>query len=296
MRKACIDIGTNSALLLVAEKHEQNWSVLYDDAKIIRLGEGMKVSDGGARFLPEALERLDQCLGDFCQSISKYSPDEVNCYATAAARKAENKEDLLAIFSKHDLSLDIITGEKEAELTYLGANFQTNIEDYSVIDIGGGSTEILWKEENQLVGKSLPVGAVVLKESFFLADTYQEAEIRLAKDYILKQLNTLPKTESIHRLIAVAGTPTTLVMCEKGLSQYEREKIHGAVLNQKDIEKWLQKFNTTQEDRYKIVGLEAKRADIIFAGTLILLETMRYLNIDTVLVSVGGLRYGGLLK
>jgi len=294
MKVACIDIGTNSALALVAEKKSGQWEVLLDRAEIIRLGEGMKTNKEEAMFLPQALERMKICLKSFIQEIEIYKPEKIYAFATAAARKAKNQEELLAIFAAHDLNLEIISGDREAELTFKGASFDLDVSDYAVLDIGGGSTEILWSENGKLVGQSLNIGAVVLKESFFPNEICSASEIAAAKKYIFSALKNLPAWKKENELLAVAGTPTTIVTCKKALPKYDRHTIHNYKLDIVTINKWLEKYNTPMLEKKNIIGLEEKRADIIFAGTLILSEVLNYLNIKACRVSVGGLRYGGI--
>lgn len=291
MKVAAIDLGTNSFLCLIAKKGEKGLEILSDSSEVVRLGQGMYLEKTKTFFQKEALQRAKECLELFRKSIDEKKVDSVQAVATAAARNSTNSHELIKICESLKIPIRIISGDEEAKLTYQGANFQLPISEYMVVDIGGGSTEILWKEEGVLKGESLAMGAVQLTEEFQLLEDRSEKNILKAKSYIQTQLKRLPPINSELEIIAVAGTPTSIAKCELGLKIFDVEKIHGYKMKDAALHKWLKTFDVPLEQRKEIFGLDPKRADIIFAGTLILSRILDFYNKNALSVSIAGIRY-----
>lgn len=291
MRVAAIDLGTNSFLCLIVEKHKDSYKVLADEIDIVRLGQGL--AKNKPKYLqPEALERAKVCLERFRDKVDLLSVDKVLAVATSAARDAENKQDLVSILEQLKLPLKIISGEEEARLTFKGAMLDQNEDTSMVIDIGGGSTEFLYLENEKLVGKSLDLGGVRLTEMFLLNEIPTPAEMQAMTTHIHQQLESLPMKDNQKTWVAVAGTPTTLASMYLGLRKYDEAKIHNLKLHVDDIARLQKKLLVSLEQRKNIVGLDPKRADIIIAATTILVESMRKFKVDEIIISTKGIRYG----
>ena len=185
--------------------------------------------------------------------------------------------------------MEILPGQVEAQLSYLGASgdFIQLGKPLAVLDIGGGSTELVYPAEGGIHGASVNLGAVRLLE---------HPELRSQMDDILQGL----KEDSLQAdcaLIAVGGTNTCLMAMELGLTRYDGTKIHGQVISKERVDYWCNTLlHMTQEEREQIPGMKAKRADIMPYGVLILQKTMEMLDISQVIISDKGLVYGLLLS
>ena len=291
MRVAAIDLGTNSFLCTIAERETNGYRILSDQVEMVRLGQGLAKSTKKILH-PEALERASQALEKFADKISLLNVEKVLAVATSAARDAENKQDLLAIAEKFKIPLQIISGQEEARLTFQGAMMDHDPDTSMVIDIGGGSTEFLYLEELNIVGKSLDVGGVRLTETFFTTDIPSAKEIEALQQHIEVQLKSLKLPKDPKKWVAVAGTPTTLACMYLGLKDFDESKIQKLRLKLDDIKGLLKKMMVPIEVRQNMAGLHPKRADIIVAATYILIGAMEFFNIPEIVVSTKGIRYG----
>lgn len=311
MKIAALDLGTNSFLCLIAEVRDGVVEKTYSDqVEIVRLGQGVNQNK---KFHPEALLRARQCLTNFKNTINHHKPDAILAMATSAARDVSNADELFQICRDLDIPIEIIPGEKEAEITYGGAlsGLSTHNEKansrWAVIDVGGGSTEIIVGTRHQVLGGgSLNLGGVRLSEKFFSnlnASSIPSAEqISLCERWIdqeIKKLLNDLKQYGITNVIAVAGTPTELARAQQGMAidQFVPEKIDGYVLSKDDLQKWIEKFaKTTPQQRTEKFKINPGRADIILAGTMILKQTLAGLGMQALTVSTRGVRYGVALE
>jgi len=295
MRLACLDLGTNTALLLVGEYDPQSreWLKVYEDvSQYVRLGQGLSQT---GRFHPEAITRLETALTKFSEILVRYQidPRSLIAVATASARDARDSKQLFTdIHKRYGIEFRTITGEQEASLSFLGGVMTTSQASRSVVlDLGGGSTEC----QTALHGVSFPVGSVKLTEKFFPNSLVSDQEVWSAQEY-LDTLFTAETPKLLHKdlsWIGVAGTCTTLAQMQLGLKDFDKEKIHGVELSCGDVHRWMSdlKMRPVQE-RIAIVGMDPNRADVIFAGALILWRVMEVFQVRTLKVSVRGLRYG----
>lgn len=296
MKVAALDLGSNSFLCLIAELDSSNQvNAISDEVEIVRLGEGVSKTKS---FAPAALERADSCLQKFAQRIKQHKPDKVLAVATAAARDVENASEIEKICTSHGIPLSIISGNQEALLTYTGAISSLKKKDNAyraVIDIGGGSTEIIIGNESGTVwSHSFPLGGVKLTEKFITQHPVSLTETRALHSHILQCLENHEadiKKFKIAELIAVAGTPTELAKMEIG--HFDVQKIDGynfPLTRLKDMYKQLGDMSV-QERIYKM-GVSSGRADIIYSGLMILLEFIELFQLNELKVSTRGLRYG----
>lgn len=293
---ATIDIGSNSFLLLLCTAHSKGISTVHKDVvEIVRLGQGLATNK---RFLPEALGRAKKTLTKFKKMIDEFQPDVILPKATAAARIAENSSDLISMGKDLGLEIETIPGEQEAKITYQGVFWGQKTEDSGynlLVDIGGGSTElIVGKGLNIEYSVSIPFGAVLLTESFIKNHPISsEDEIRLQKEIdsgIASALSSISKY-SIKTVLAVAGTPTTLAQIVLG--GYEEAKINGYLLTSDrllDLESKLK--SRTVEQRIVELGVPEGRADILYAGAVLLRKIMMAIKLKEVRISTRGVRHG----
>ncbi|WP_028306536.1 Ppx/GppA phosphatase family protein [Desulfitibacter alkalitolerans] len=284
---AAIDIGTNSVRLLIAERNNDKIIPIHRDLRSTRLGEGLEST---GRISKEAIARTLDALVAFMETIQGFNVKQVKAVATSAMREASNAGELLELaWQEARLEIDIISGEEEAELSYSGACSELDmLEDGIVVDIGGGSTEIVFKQDNEIIFTSSPVGAVRCTEnSTTPTQIYAELEEHLDK---IKNLRH-------HKLIAVGGTATNLAAITKKLTNYDPDLVHGSEISIEELGKTIFYIGSKSlAQRLAIPGLQPERADIIIAGLLILWVIMTYLNINKVIVSEADILYGIILK
>jgi len=313
MKIAALDLGTNSFLCLIAEVQDGRIKKIYSDqVEIVRLGQGVNENK---KFHPDALVRARASLSNFKKTIDEQKPEAVLAMATSAARDVSNADELFKIGRDLNIPIEIIPGEKEAEITYRGAlssldslkikNDPASL--WAVIDVGGGSTEIIVGTRDKVLGGgSLNLGGVRLTEKFFSNNgtdaVVSSEQINLCQRWIdqeIKKLLTELSGFSIANVLAVAGTPTELARAQQGMEidQFVPEKIDGFVISQNDLQNWVQKFaQTTAQQRTHKYKINPGRADIILAGTMILSQTLAALGMQALTVSTRGVRYGVALE
>jgi len=297
-RVASIDIGTNTILLLIAEVDKRRIIPLVEMETVVRLGE--RVHENGI-LSKEAMQRGIQTLSQYLERCQAMKVQEVFAVGTSALREAKNSEVFLQLAEeKFDLSIDVISGEEEAQLSFLAVanDLQETREPLMVVDIGGGSTEfILGKDDQISQWISLPLGSVRFTEEFLHSDPVQEEEWNRMERKIRESLGNIPYSREQLMMVAVGGTATTLAAVELGLKEFIAERIHHFLLEKDALKNQLLLYRSkTIEERKKIRGLPAARADVILAGAAILYLTMEELNCPSVLISCHGVRYGLLYR
>ncbi len=295
---ASIDIGTNTILLLIAEVGQGKINPLFERETIVRLGEGVHKTGILSR---EAMERGVQTLSQYSEQCRAMNVQKIFAVGTSALREAKNSEDFLKLVKeKLGLSMDVISGEEEAHLSFLAVarDLPKTGEPLMVVDIGGGSTEfILGKDDQIRQWISLPLGSVRFTEQFLHSDPVQEGEWQKLKRKILESLVNIPHSQEPLSMVAVGGTATTLASVEQGLGEFVVGKIHHFVLKKEALQNQLLLYRSkTIEERKKIPGLPAARADVILAGAAILSLAMEELHCPSVLISSRGVRYGLIYK
>ena len=292
MRVAALDLGSNTSLLLIAEvENGRLVKVLRDENNVTRMGQEVHAR---RRFHPDALARMEACLAQYGEFIRAAQCDKVIAVATSAARDVANGAELIDIGKRHGIPIHIISGPREAELTYRGALCdRSSTEHLAVVDVGGGSTEVIGAYEGSPRGISIDVGSVRLTE-MFLPDHPVGAEAlkalgqHIEKSFAGAQLDRLEITE----VVAVAGTPTTLAALELG-RPFSEEHVHRFRLELATIERWIQHLaRLGVAERERLPGMQPKRADVIVAGAMILAGAMRALRKEAITVSTLGVRYG----
>lgn len=297
MKVAALDLGTNTFLCLIAEGDKNGITKIHKDlSQVVRLGQDI---DKTGQFHPEALQRARVCLTAFKKEVDAQKVDLVLAMATSAARDAKNGQELFKIGDDLNIPIKIIPGEDEARITYQGATVGVDKTKHTlVVDIGGGSTElILGQGDAILFGESVNIGGVRLTEKFITQQPVLDSEKKKLQHYISEQLkDTLEvlKSKAVDQIIAVAGTPTSLVAIEIG--GFVESKVDGYFLSKERLSFWVDEFSKTtveeKKQKYQLGG----RADIIFVGTSILLAVLEALGLPGITVSTKGVRYGVALE
>ncbi len=305
---AGIDIGTNTLRLLVAETGPDSFHEIYADRKITRLGRDL---DRTRRLSRDSEERSLGALQDFAEQIRRHAALHTAAVGTSALRNASNSSAFIAeVKNMTDIDIRVITGEEEARLTLLGVSRGLAGEGVRrngkalgaalVIDIGGGSTEIITSTVHGApVSESLPLGAVYLNERFIKHDPPLAEELVLLRRTIRDELDkhaAMLQPSATGICIGTAGTITTLAAIEQGMVEYEPDRINRSVLTRECIDAIVHTLSScTLEERRRIPGLERGREDIILAGAIVAQELMERFRYTSMLVSDGGLREGIVL-
>ncbi len=299
MNIASIDIGSNTAILLIASIEKGKLYPLYNQYETPRLGKGIDIN---GKITDDKIELLLKILKQFKRKIEEHNCIKTIITATNAMRLANNSEEIISKV-KNDLALNIqiIPGEKEAELSFLGGSSAfPNINEKVIIDIGGGSTEIIYGNKNNILFKhSFQVGTVSLTEKF-LTNFSDKLNIKEKIYNHLDSIFTLLKTNIPKGVatIAVAGTPTTLFCMSKELQEYDENIVEGAFFKYNEllnISKILVNLAPI-EVKQKYGNVVNGREDVIFAGSLILLYLAELFFIDSIYISGRGLRYGSIIN
>jgi exopolyphosphatase/guanosine-5'-triphosphate,3'-diphosphate pyrophosphatase len=295
---ASIDIGTNTILLLIAEVDKGKLKSLFEAETVVRLGEGLQKNGVLSQ---EAMERGFQTLTRYLEQCSTMDVKKIFAVGTSALREAKNSEVFLRMIKeKLNLSIEIISGEKEAQLSFLAVarDLKELKKSTLVIDVGGGSTEFVLGRGDQIIEwVSLPLGIVHFTEQYLVSDPVKEEEWKKMEMEIRKLLPRIPYPKEPLLMVSIGGTGTTLASVEQGLKEFIPKKIHHFVLTKEALKKQLMLYRSkTIEERRKIPGLPPTRADVILVGAAILYMTMGKLGCPSVLISCHGIRYGILYK
>jgi exopolyphosphatase/guanosine-5'-triphosphate,3'-diphosphate pyrophosphatase len=291
---AVIDLGTNTCLLLIATLKDGHLKTLHEAQEIPRIGKGIyethRISD----------ENFAKAAGIFMKYkiiSEELGAKEIHAFGTSALRDAVNSREFIDhIYLKTGIFIKVISGRQEAECAYQGAIFDLAKDNYAVIDIGGGSTELSFIEDGMLVNESANVGSVRITEKFFQYGYTDKAKSE-AIEFINKCIDELPLFENQRKLVGVAGTLTTLSAIKLGLKEFDLDKIHGDTIASEEVDSIAEAlFSMNEEERLQMGSYMKGRSDIITAGALILQVIMRKLNARKIKISAKGLRYGLMLS
>ena len=301
MLLAAIDIGTVTARLALAQVEDGRVIRMAKYTEIVNLGEGV---DKTKRLLPEAIHRCFGCVSSYVDHARKQGAEAVVCTLTSAARDAENAPDLGMGLASLGLEPMIIPGEIEGALTFLGVSHDFENHRILVADSGGGSTELV---VGTLAGQQLDINFVEsvdlgcrrLTERFNLSSDHPSAEDIDGAHKMAAQM----MSEAIGRaqqqcaapelLVGVGGTATSLIAIRDRLDPYDPSKVH---LNHISIDEVSQieelLASKTLKEREDITGLQAKRAPVMLAGTILLAELMKNSGFKHLVVSESDLLFG----
>ena len=293
-RVGVIDVGTNSSRLLVADVAGRRVSRVERRSQVTRLGRGVDLS---GRLAAEAIEDVCEVIGEYVEVLRELGAERVEAIATSAARDAENGGAFIAeLRERFALSARVLDGEEEARLTYLGATSeQLPTVPTLVVDIGGGSTELIVGAGEEIAfHASLQAGVVRPTERHIASDPPAPVELEsLAADVRGLIEEAVAGAPEVGAGIAVAGTPTSLAAIELGLEPYDPERVHGHVLVLPSIQRMLSQLASSPlSKRAQIPGMHPDRAPTIVAGVVILVEAMRTFGLERITVSEHDILYG----
>ena len=286
---AAVDLGTNSTRLLIADIDGDQLSEVVTRLTITRLGEGV---DRRRRLLPLPIARVRNCLSDYRREIESHGVTRTLAIATSAVRDAENGEAFLGeIEWSYGFTTRLLDGSEEAAMMARGVSAaRPGLEESLLVDIGGGSTELVLSSKGEVrSSSSLDVGCVRLTERFLVSDPPTQPELAAAAAYVRALLPALEAT----RAIGVAGTVTTLATLDLGLAAYDPERTHGHRIPRDSVVGHLTRLSEiTTDERRRVPGIEPDRAPVIVAGLVVLREVMDAYRLDEIEVSERDILHG----
>jgi exopolyphosphatase/guanosine-5'-triphosphate,3'-diphosphate pyrophosphatase len=293
-------MGSNSTRLLVADVVDGEITELERQSTVTRLGRGV---DTSGQLSSEAIEDVCTTVSDYLELMKPHEPDATVAIATSAVRDADNRGAFCGeLRERFALDARILSGDDEARLTYLGAiQDRPEAEDVLVVDIGGGSTELVVGSGTEVsFHASLQAGTVRHTERHISHDPAEQGELEtLANDVRALIDGALEGSDfvSAQTGIGVAGTPTSLAAIEQALDPYDPDAVHGSTLSLSAIQRmYSQLAAKTLEERLEVTGLHRGRAPTIVAGVVILIQVMRAFGLTEIEVSEDDILYGAALE
>lgn len=288
MRVAAIDVGTNSTRLLIAEMQADGFRAIERRMTITRLGQGV---DADRRLDPKALQRTLATIADYVATCGELQVTRLRVTGTSAVRDATNRQEFFSgVRALTGTEPELLTGEEEAVATFLGAVSDLDTRQASlVVDIGGGSTELITGTDVPAGLLSIDIGCVRLFEKHLHTDPPERSEFEALGSEVraaLEKARSTLEIEASSRLVGVAGTVTQLAALKTGLPVYDPDVTHHLVMSHGDVRLLSKRLGAlTVEQRKRISGLEPGRADVIVAGAEILLAVMEVFDRAEVLTS-----------
>ncbi len=294
MTRAAIDIGSNSILLLVMDGDR----VVHDEARVVGLGRGM--GDTGV-FRPERMEAVIAALRDYAAVASAHgvAPAAIRAVATSASRRALNATTFYAnVRRQTGINVEIISGEEEARLTYLGGLTGLSLPTGPVLlcDPGGGSTEVILGDGGKILHRvSLEIGSVRLTDAFLGYERVDPPALARCRAAVDEAVATVHLPLRPRAAVAVAGTATSLAATNLGLAAYDPSLVHNSVLTAAQLRTWGDRLlAASPAERRSLIVSSPDRADTLLAGVTILLAVLALSGRQSYRISDRGLRYGAL--
>lgn len=283
--RAIIDIGTNSVRLLLAEKDEkEEWKILKKDLRSTRLGEGMTDK---AYIGKGPQERTLKAIEEFAAAARLEGADEIFAYGTSIMRDAANGPAFSdEVTSAVGIPVRILSGKEEAYYSYIGAAGTSGVVT-SVVDIGGGSTEICMGFGTDIgMRHSFRLGCVRCSKQFDTTTPRGVAELKKHCFDLFRHTELMQSVKNVKRWIGVGGTVTSMAAMLQELEVYDSAKVQDFVIHQDDVNRMLKKLCAmSYDDKCHLTGLMPERADIIVAGVAILDALMEYFALPEIIVS-----------
>jgi exopolyphosphatase / guanosine-5'-triphosphate,3'-diphosphate pyrophosphatase len=306
VRRAVIDVGTNSVKLLVADVAGREVHPVHEESRQTRLGRGFYET---RRLQPEAVACTAEAVWDLAQTAREKNAGSIHVFATSAARDAVNPTDLtISIERASGLKTEIITGAREAEWVFQGVTTDPELARHPLLllDVGGGSAEfIVGGGGKKHFAHSFPLGTVRLMEKFPHSDPPTRGEFNACRDWlkhflhaeIRPQVAPALKNESGEMwLVGTGGTTSILARIENKLNRFDREKIERTILDfSRMVAHRKELWRLPLEERKEIIGLPRLRADVILTGVLIYEAVMEEFGFKQLRVSTRGLRFAAVM-
>jgi exopolyphosphatase / guanosine-5'-triphosphate,3'-diphosphate pyrophosphatase len=299
MRIGVIDVGTNSTRLLVGDVEAGRVDEVERRSTVTRLGRGVDLT---RTLCDEAIDDTCDAIGEYMERYRELGAERVSAIATSAVRDATNGDAFIAeLRERFALDARVLTGEEEARLTFLGATAERPREESTlVLDIGGGSTELIVGSRVDVgFHASLQAGVVRHTERHLGSDPPDARALEDLAGDVQHQIERAIAREPLaaaDQAIAVAGTPTSLAAVDQQLEPYDPERVHGYRLPLRSIQRTLSRLASLPlGDRLRVPGLHPRRAPTIVAGVVILVQVMRAFRLDEIEVSERDILHGSAL-
>lgn len=310
LRRAAIDVGTNSVKLLIAEIHGNEVRALDEASHQTRLGQGFYET---RKLQPTAIVNTAEAVADYVEQAKRFACETIRVFSTSVAREAVNAAALVqAIEQQSGITLEIISGDQEAEWVFRGVLTDATLPagPLLLLDVGGGSTEfILGRGERRIFSQSFPLGSVRLMETFTISDPPTAAELHavtqnvrgLLADQVAPILmpvwqHEISETSAQVQLVGTGGAATILARMAARLTTFDREVIEAARVSSN----WLtqqteQLWRLSLAQRRELIGLPRSRADVILTGAVIYQAILEHFQFRELRVSTRGLRFAAVL-
>jgi exopolyphosphatase/guanosine-5'-triphosphate,3'-diphosphate pyrophosphatase len=293
-RVAAIDCGTNSIRLLIADLDDGKLRDVHRETRIVRLGQGV---DATGEFAPEAIARTRAALVDYAELSRVHGVQRVRMVATSAARDVTNRDDFFAMTAEvlDGPVAEVITGSAEAALSFRGAvgELDSTGAPFVVVDLGGGSTEIVLGSESVTASYSADIGCVRLTERCLHSDPPTPQEVEAARGVVRERLEAalgVVPVEGARTWVGLAGTMTTLSALAHKMTAYDAAAIHLSRVSGADLMGVCDRLiGMTRSERAALAPMHEGRADVIGGGAIVVQELARELRnragIDELVVS-----------
>lgn len=317
VRRAVIDVGTNSIKLLVADVAGREVQPVWEESHQTRLGKGFYET---RRLQVDTIDATAKAVGEFSETARKYQASSIGVIATSAARDAVNPDELSGAIEKvSGLKMEVISGEQEADWVFQGVTSDARLanEPLLLLDVGGGSTEFIVGQGSQtFFRQSFPLGTVRLLEKNPPSDPPRKEELARCREWIgeflesevkdaitlnglnrLKELNEGSADKNVViTLVGTGGTTSILGRMEAKLETYERAKIEATRLNLERVRWHVEHlWSLPLEERKRVVGLPPNRADVILMGVAIYEAIMEKFGFSELRISTRGLRFAAVM-
>ena len=305
-RYAAIDIGTVTVRLLVADVDAAgSLTSVAKRYRICNLGEGV---DQNGVLSKAAIQRVLDAIDEYLDVIEAcITPDHplvgIMAVATSATRDAKNAQEFVDALAERGIELEVISGDKEARLTFAGATSSWPGAGCMVLDVGGGSTEVSFGTAGDapIIFHSFDLGSRRCTERYLLSDPPTPEELDRCSKAVSAELNAWAAQVPWHerrteRMIAVAGAATSIVSMLEEMTEYDSDRVHGAVVGEAELAVLIDRLAAmTLTERQQVVGLDPGRAPVIVAGLLIILQVMHEFNQPALTASENDILQGIIL-
>ena len=296
---AAIDFGSNSTRVLVASLESNKIKKKLKKHIVTRMAEGLP---GSKLISKRAIERVNDAVKNLIEDLSVFEVESIFAIGTSAMRESTNFDDVVKIIKDNfDINIEIISGEQEARLSYLGAFYEIEKSSSSILfDIGGGSTEVTYSQGNKIFPYSYKIGVVTITEEVFpsrpVGDAEEKAAIELIRSRITNNIESLYSDTTL--AIGTAGTFTSLGAISLGLTSYDARKVHMHEINKSWLDEFYSKLRYLNPDQIidHYPGIDPARSTTITPGTLIAKELMEIYKINNLLVSENDILEGLILN
>lgn len=302
--KAAVDIGSNSIKMRAGRINDGKIEILRDMTEVVRLGQCINNNNFINQDIMQNAVRVIASMTSQARTLGAKNGD-IKLVGTMALRIAKNSEEFIKlVYEKTGLEINIISGEEEARLSWRGAIADLNLSsDLIMFDTGGGSTEFVFGEANNIKRiQSVPVGAVSLSEEFFASGktAVSRENFKSAEEYVVSLFEAkikYYKTGDKSEVIGLGGGVVAMASVKNACETFIPTVLHGSILTLKDLLSQIKLYSSLNlEERQNIIGLPPSRADVILGSACIVLCALKFLGAKFCRVSINGLRHGVLTE